>query len=186
MNEKEKMLNGLLYDANYDKSLIDERIKCKSLCYEYNNLHPEQLEERKNIIKQILGKTKENFLIEQPFICDYGYNIEIGDNFYANHNLIILDPAKVTFGDNVFIGPNCAFYTPLHPLDAETRNKGLETAKPIKVGNNVWFGGNVVVLPGVTIGDNAVIGAGSVVIKDIPANVLAVGNPCKPVKEIKQ
>ncbi len=186
MNEKEKMLNGLLYDANYDKSLIDERIKCKSLCYEYNNLHPEQLEERKNIIKQILGKTKENFLIEQPFICDYGYNIEIGDNFYANHNLIILDPAKVTFGDNVFIGPNCAFYTPLHPLDAETRNKGLETAKPIKVGNNVWFGGNVVVLPDVTIGDNSVIGAGSVVVKDIPANVLAVGNPCKPVKEIKQ
>ncbi len=184
MNEKEKMLNGLLYDANYDKSLIDERIKCKSLCYEYNNLHPEQLEERKNIIKQILGKTKENFLIEQPFICDYGYNIEIGNNFYANHNLIVLDPAKVIFGDNVFIGPNCAFYTPLHPLDAETRNKGLETAKPIKVGNNVWFGGNVVVLPGVTIGDNAVIGAGSVVIKDIPANVLAVGNPCKVIREL--
>ncbi len=186
MNEKEKMLNGLLYDANYDKSLMDERIRCKSLCYEYNNLHPEKLEVRKNIIKQILGKTKGNFLIEQPFMCDYGYNIEIGDNFYANHNLIVLDPAKVTFGDNVFIGPNCAFYTPLHPLDAETRNKGLETAKSIKVGNNVWFGGNVVVLPGVTIGDNSVIGAGSVVVKDIPANVLAVGNPCKPVRGIEQ
>ena len=184
MNEKEKMLKGLLYDANYDKSLIEERTQCKSLCYEYNNLQPVKADERKKLLKQILGKTKENFLIEQPFMCDYGYNIEIGENFYSNHNLIILDPAKVIFGDNVFIGPNCAFYTPLHPMDAETRNNGLEYAKPIKVGNNVWFGGNVVVLPGVTIGDNTVIGAGSVVTKDIPSNVLAVGNPCKVIRNI--
>ena len=184
MNEKEKMLKGLLYDANFDKSLIEERTQCKSLCYEYNNLQPVKADERKKLLKQILGKTKENFLIEQPFMCDYGYNIEIGENFYSNHNLIILDPAKVIFGDNVFIGPNCAFYTPLHPMDADTRNKGLEYAKPIKVGNNVWFGGNVVVLPGVTIGDNTVIGAGSVVTKDIPSNVLAVGNPCKIIRNI--
>lgn len=184
MNEKEKMLKGLLYDANYDKSLIDERQKCKSLCYEYNNLNPNKTDKRKELIKEILGSTKENFLIEQPFQCDYGYNIEIGENFYANHNLLILDPNKVTFGDNVFIGPNCSFYTPLHPLDAPTRNKGLETAKAIKVGNNVWFGGSVTVLPGVTIGDNSVIGAGSVVVKDIPSNTLAVGNPCKVIKKI--
>lgn len=184
MNEKEKMLKGLLYDANYDKSLKEERTECKSLCYEYNNLHPANTDERKKLLKQILGKTKENFLIEQPFMCDYGYNIEIGENFYSNHNLIILDPAKVIFCDNVFIGPNCAFYTPLHPMDFETRNKGLEYAKPIKVGNNVWFGGNVVVLAGVTIGDNTVIGAGSVVTKDIPSNVLAYGNPCKVIRNI--
>ena len=184
MDEKEKMLSGLLYDANYDKALIEERTKCKSLCYEYNNLPPYEIEKRKILIEKILGSTKENFLVEQPFQCDYGYNISIGENFYANHNLIILDPGKVEFGDNVFIGPNCGFYTPEHPLDAETRNKGLEYAKPIKVGNNVWFGGNVVVLGGVTIGDNAVIGAGSVVTKDIPSNVVAVGNPCKVIRVI--
>ena len=110
--------------------------------------------------------------------------IEIGENFYSNHNLVILDPAKVKFGDNVFIGPNCGFYTAEHPLDAEERNKGLEYAKPIKVGNNVWFGGNVTVIAGVTIGDNVVIGAGSVVVKDIPSNTVAVGNPCKVIKNL--
>ncbi len=133
-----------------------------------------------------MGKTKEKFLIEQPFHCDYGYNIEIGENFYSNHNLIILDSNKVIFGDNIFIGPNCGFYTPNHPLDAKTRNKGIETALPIKIGNNVWLGGNVVVLQGVTVGDNSVIGAGSVVTKDIPSNVVAAGNPCKVIKKIEQ
>ena len=117
-------------------------------------------------------------------MCDYGYNIEIGDNFYANHNLLILDANKVKFGDNVFIGPNCGFYTASHPLDYPTRNKDLEYANPIIVGNNVWFGGNVVVLPGVKIGDNTVIGAGSVVTKDIPSGVVAVGNPCRVIKNI--
>ena len=184
MDEKEKRDRGLLYDGNYEKSLLDERIKCKSLCHRYNNLSPENTQERQEIMKQILGKTQTNFLIEQPFFCDYGYNIEIGENFYANHNLIILDPAKVIFGDNVFIGPNCAFYTPQHPLDAETRNKGLEYAFPIKIGNNVWLGGNVVVLPNVTIGDNTVIGAGSVVNKNIPPNVIAAGNPCRVIREL--
>lgn len=184
MSEKEKMLAGEIYDANYDKQLIQERQIAKELCYYYNNLRPSQIEERKELLKKILGKTKENFWIEQPFVCDYGYNIEVGENFYANHNLIILDGNKVKFGDNVFVAPNCSFYTAGHPLDAETRNKGLEYAKPIEIGNNVWIGGNVVVLPGVKIGDNAVIGAGSVVNKDIPANVVAVGNPCKVIKEI--
>ena len=135
-------------------------------------------------MKEILGKTKGQFLIEPNFFCDYGYNISLGNNFYANHNLVILDCAPVEFGDNVFIGPNCGFYTAEHPIDAETRNKGLEFARPIKIGNNVWFGGNVTVLGGVTIGDNAVIGAGSVVTKDIPANVVAVGNPCRILKAI--
>lgn len=185
MDEKEKMLQGLLYDANYDEDLKFERLECKKLCHKYNQLSPELLEERQELLREILGATGENFLIEQPFMCDYGYNIEIGENFYANHNLMILDPIKVTFGDNVFIGPNCSFYTPIHPLDAKTRNKGLEIAKPIKVGNNVWFGGNVVVMPGVTIGDNAVIGAGSVVTKDVLPNMLAFGNPCKMIREIE-
>jgi len=184
MTEKEKMLSGEIYDANYNKDLIKERYIIKDKCFEYNNIKPSEVETRNKLMKSILGKTKENFLIEQPFICDYGYNIEIGENFYSNHNLVILDANKVKFGDNVFIAPNCGFYTAGHPLDAETRNKGLEYAKPITVGNNVWIGGNVVVLPGVTIGDNAVIGAGSVVNKDIPSNVVAVGNPCRVIKEI--
>ncbi len=184
MDEKEKMLAGEIYDANYDEKLIQERLEAKDKCFEYNNLKPSKLDERQNLIKQILGKTRNQFLIEQPFVCDYGYNIEIGENFYSNHNLVILDANKVEFGDNVFIAPNCGFYTAGHPLDYETRNKGLEYAKPIKVGNNVWIGGNVVVLPGVTIGDNVVIGAGSVVVKDIPSNSVAVGNPCRVIKEL--
>ena len=143
-----------------------------------------EIEKRIILLKKLLGKTKEKLHIEQPFMCDYGYNIEIGDNFYANHNLLILDANKVKFGDNVFIGPNCGFYTASHPLDYPTRNKDLEYANPIIVGNNVWFGGNVVVLPGVKIGDNTVIGAGSVVTKDIPDNVLAVGNRCKIIKNL--
>ena len=184
MTEKEKASMGLLYDANKDEELIKDRAYCKSLCFEYNQLHPDKTCERTALIKKILGKTSNSFLIEQSFICDYGYNIEIGDNFYSNHNCIILDCAKVTFGDNVFIAPNCGFYTAGHPLDAKTRNLGLEYAYPITIGNNVWISGNVVVLPGVTIGDNVVIGAGSVVTKDIPNGVVAAGNPCRIIKRI--
>lgn len=184
MTEKEKARNGLLYDANTDPLLIEERLRCKELCYEYNQLHPIKMEECRNIIKKLFGKTGEHFLIEQPLWCDYGYLIEIGENFYANHNCTILDTAKVTFGNNVFIGPNCGFYAAVHPLDVLQRNKGLEYAYPITIGNNVWIGGNVIVLPGVTIGDNSTIGAGSIVSKDIPDGVLAFGNPCRVIKSI--
>ena len=184
MTEKEKMLAGEIYNANYDEELIKERIEVKDKCFEYNNIKPSNIEGRTKLLKEILGKYEETFYIEQPFICDYGYNIEIGKNFYANHNLVILDGNKVEFGDNVFVAPNCAFYTAGHPLDYKERNKGLEYAKPIKVGNNVWIGGNVTVLLGVSIGDNVVIGAGSVVTKDIPSNVIAVGNHCRVIKEI--
>ena len=186
MHEKEKMLNGLLYYADKDELLKNERLQCKKLCHEYNQLSPENIKERENLLKQILASTQEHFLVEQPFVCDYGYNIEIGENFYSNHNLTILDCNKVKFGDNVFIGPNCSFYCAMHPLDIKTRNEGLEYSKPITVGNNVWFGGNVVVLAGVTIGDGVVVGAGSVVTKDVPNNVVIAGNPAKIIKEIVQ
>ena len=184
MTEKEKASHGMIYNANYDATLINERNHIKGLCYDYNQLHPSKTDERNALIRKILGKTKERFLVEQPFVCDYGYNIEIGENFYANHNLVILDCAKVTFGDNVFIAPNCGFYTAGHPLDFERRIQCLEFAYPISIGNNVWIGGNVAVMPGVTIGDNTVIGAGSVVTKDVPTGVIAVGNPCRVLREI--
>ena len=167
MTEKEKMLNGELYLPDTDKTLFQERMNCKILCHQYNSLSPDKLEERKSLVKQIVGKTQEKFHIEQPLYCDYGYNIEIGENFYSNHNIVILDCAKVKFGDNVFIGPNCGFYTAEHPLDAQTRNKGLEYAKPIIVGNNVWFGGGVQVVAGVTIGNNVVIGANATIVGEI-------------------
>lgn len=178
------MITGMIYDANNDPDLISERLECKELCRDYNELRPRQTEERDNLLRKILGEVKTNILIEQPFHCDYGYNIRVGENFYANFNLIILDEAPVTFGDNVFIAPNCGFYTAGHPIDAVERNKGLEYARPISVGDNVWIGAGVSVLPGVTIGDNCVIGAGSVVVRDIPSGSVAVGNPCKVVKTL--
>ncbi len=184
MTEKEKMLAGMIYDANNDAALIEERLVCKELCRDYNDLRPREAEARDALLRRILGSAGEGLLIEQPFYCDYGYNIRVGNNFYANFNLVILDEAPVTFGDNVFIAPNCGFYTAGHPIDATERNKGLEYARPITVGDNVWIGAGVSILPGVSIGDNCVIGAGSVVVKDIPSNSGAVGNPCKVVKTI--
>ena len=181
MSEKEKMLSGEFYNP-LDSELINERVKCKLLCQEYNNIKYDDIEKREKILKQILGKTKEKFFIEQPFICDYGYNIEIGENFYSNHNLVILDCAKVKFGDNVFIAPNCGFYTAEHPLDAETRNKGSEYAKPIIIGNNVWIGGGVQILSGVTVGNNSVVAAGAVVTKNVPDNSVVAGVPAKVIK----
>lgn len=186
MTEKEKMQSGLLYDANYDPELCQERVDCKERCYDYNALRPSQTEEQTALIRQILGKTKGPFTILAPFWCDYGYNIEIGENFFANHGCVILDCAKVTFGDNVFVAPNCGFYTAGHPVDAERRNAGLEYAWPITVGDNVWFGGGVQVLPGVTIGSDVVIASGSVVNRDIPDHVVAGGNPCRVIRPITE
>lgn len=186
MTEKEKARLGKLYDANYDMELLEERKKAKILCYEFNNLSPLEDERGKGILKNLLGRTKNSFTITSPFYCDYGYNIKLGENFYSNHNLVILDGAEVVFGDNVFIAPNCCITTAGHPLDVEQRNIGLEYAYPIKIGNNVWIGANVTILPGVTIGNDVVIGAGSVVNKDIPKGVIAVGNPCKILREITE
>lgn len=184
MTEKEKMLCGMIYDANYDPQLIEERLVCKELCRDYNDLRPKDIAGRDALLRKILGAAGDGLLVEQPFYCDYGYNIRVGKNFFANFNLVILDEAQVTFGDNVFIAPNCGFYTAGHPVDAAERNKGLEYARPITVGNDVWFGAGVSVLPGVTIGSNCVIGAGSVVTKDIPSNSVAVGNPCRVIRTI--
>ncbi len=186
MTEKEKMLSQMMYDANYDDELIRERLLAKELCHEFNRLSPSDAERQSSILRQLLGKTAETFCILAPFWCDYGYNIEIGKNFFANHNTVILDGAKVKFGDNVFVAPNCGFYTAGHPIDAERRNKGLEYAYPITVGDNVWIGAGTQVMPGVTIGSNVVIGGGSVVVKDIPDNVVAAGNPCRVIREITQ
>ena len=183
MPDKELMLKGELYNPN-NKELVSDRLKCKCLCHEFNQTSPSDILRRKEIIKKLLN-TNGDFLIESFFWCDYGYNITLGSNFYSNHNLTILDPAQVVFGNNVFIGPNCSFYTALHPLNPKERNLGYEYAKPIKVGSNVWLGGNVTVLAGVEIGDNTTIGAGSVVIKSIPSNSLAYGNPCKVIIKIE-
>lgn len=186
MTEKEKMLAGMLYHPGGDEAMSRERRACKDLCHAYNQLPHSDAEGRREIMERLLGKTNGPFTITAPFWCDLGYNIEIGENFYTNYNCVILDDAKVTFGDNVLIAPNCGFYTAGHPIDAAQRNTGVEYAYPITVGNNVWFGGGVHVMPGVSIGDNAIIGAGSVVTKDIPANVIAVGNPCKVLREITE
>lgn len=186
MTEKEKMQKQMLYDANYDDSLLQERNYAKELCFDFNNTRPLDVEKQQEIIKKLVGKTKKSFCITAPFYCDYGYNIELGENFYSNHNLVILDGAKVVFGDNVFIAPDCGFYTAGHPIDFERRNQGLEYAYPITVGDNVWIGAGVHVMPGVTIGSNVVIGGGSVVTKDIPDNCVAVGNPCKVIRAITE
>ena len=173
-----------LYDANYDAAILAGLDECKELCYDYNQMHPTDRAGRMEALRNIVGSMGSCASVTPPFWCDYGANIHLGENFYANHGLIILDGASVTFGDNVFIAPNCVFSTAGHPIDAPTRNEGLEYALPITVGNDVWFGMGVMVCPGVTIGSNVVIGAGSVVNKDIPSGVVAVGNPCRPIRKI--
>ena len=186
MTEWEKAAAGLLYDANYDPELLQARAKAQDLCMDYNQLRSTQKDERIALLRTLLAACGEDIIIEPPFFVDYGSNMRVGKAFYANHNLVVLDGAPITFGDHVFIGPNCCFSTAGHPLDPAPRNAGLEYAKPITVGNNVWIGMGVQVLPGVTIGDNVVIGAGSVVTKDIPSGMLAVGVPCRTVREIAE
>lgn len=182
---EESTMHELFYDAT-DPALIRRRLVCKDLCAQYNRLLPSDLEGKEALLRRLLGSVGQRVWIEPTFWCDYGDQIHLGEDFYANHNLVILDAAPVTFGDHCFIAPNCGFYTAGHPLDFPQRDQGLESAQPITVGNHVWIGGNVSVLPGVTIGDGAVIGAGSVVTRDIPPNMLAVGNPCRPVRPIEQ
>lgn len=186
MTEWEKAQAGFLYDANYDSDLIDMRTKCADLCYEFNMCRPSDVTKQQEVLHKLFGQIKGNVVVTAPFYCDYGVNISVDENFYTNHNVTILDGAKVTFGDNVFIAPDCMFSTAGHSIDTEQRNLGLEIALPIMVGDNVWIGTNVSVLPGVTIGSNVVIGAGSVVNRNIPDGVIAAGNPCRVIRKITE
>ena len=184
MTEKEKMLAGEIYSA-VDQELLEELTATREKIFEYNSLRPSETERMKEIIKELFGHVADdNYLINQPFRCDYGKQISIGKRFFANFNFTVLDEARVTIGDDCFIGPNVSIYTACHSTDPIERNSRQEWAKPVTIGNNVWIGGSVTILPGVTIGDNVTIGAGSVVTKNIPSNSIAVGNPCKVIKAL--
>ena len=185
MDHKERMLANLPYKAWLD-GLSEERLENKKKIYRYNHLEPGNPEEKDRLIKDILGKCGDYINIEPPFFCDYGYNIEIGENFFANYNFTVLDVGKVRIGENVQIAPNVSIYTAGHPIHPETRNSGYEYGIDITIGDNCWIGGNTCIMPGVTIGKNVVIGAGSVVTKDIPDDVIAVGNPCRVVRTITE
>lgn len=178
-----KMLAGEIYEAGHPE-FLNRLMRTREILWEFNNLRPSQTDRMQLIIRELFGVCGERFMINQPFRCDYGCNIYIGENFFANFNLTILDEAEVRFGDNVFIGPNVSIYTACHPLGAEERNTWVEWAEKVIIGNNVWIGGGATILPGVTIGDNVVIGAGSVVTKDVPSNVAVGGNPAKIIKRL--
>lgn len=181
MTEKEKMLAGQLYLAS-DEELSKDRLKARRLFRTFNNTTEEEIEYRTKLLKELFGTTGEGIFIEPNFKCDYGYNIHVGKNFFANYDCIILDVCNVTIGDNCMMAPRVCIYTATHPLDAESRISGAEFGKPVTIGDNVWFGGSSVVLPGVNIGNNVVIAAGAVVTKDVPDNVVVGGNPAKIIK----
>lgn len=184
MTEKEKMLSGMVYSA-IDDQLLKELNEVKEIIHEYNALKPSQTLRRFQILMDLLGHVADDeIIVNQPFYCDYGKQIRVGKRFFANFNLTILDEARVTIGDDCFIGPNVSIYTACHSTDPVERNTRREWAEPVTIGDNVWIGGSVTILPGVTIGSNVTIGAGSVVTRDIPDNVVAVGNPCKVIKNL--
>lgn len=169
-----------------DGAVFEEQKIARKLLQEFNFMDRSDFDGLGKLVKQILGKSGEGTFINPPFYCDYGSHIEVGDNFFANYNCSIIDVAKVTIGDNVMLAPNVAIYTAGHPIHPDSRNSAYEYGIKVTIGSNVWIGGNVVINPGVTIGDNVVIGAGSVVTRDIPANVVAVGNPCRVMKQITE
>ena len=184
MTEKEKMLAGMTYSA-VDQQLLEELNTVKEIIHRYNSISPSATKERLSILKGLLGHIGDDeIIINQPFYCDYGKQISVGRRFFANFNLTILDEAQVSIGDDCFIGPNVSIYTACHSTDPVERNTRMEWAEHVTIGDNVWIGGSVTILPGVTIGNNVTIGAGSVVTKDIPDNVVAVGNPCKVIKRL--
>lgn len=183
MTELQKCNSGLWYHTE-STGLSVKHLAASDLCAKFNRTRPSNIKKRQRLLRRILGRMGNDCYIEPSLQCSYGFNLDVGDHFFANSNCFFMDDAKITFGDHVFIGPNCAFYTAQHPIHPVQRNRKIERALPILVGNNVWFGGNCVVLPGVKIGSNTVIGAGSVVTKDIPDNVVAVGNPCRVLRNI--
>ena len=182
-SELQKLKDGELYDYT-DPEVRAAHIRAVELCDEYNGTGRTETEKRDRILRELFGSLGENALIEKNIRIDYGFNVHAGDNFFVNYDCVFLDCAPITFGNNVFIAPQCGFYAVNHPLEADLRNSGVETGVPITVGDDVWIGGGVKVMPGVTIGSNVVIGGGSVVVKDIPSNSLAVGNPARVVKSI--
>lgn len=177
------MVAGRRYMASHP-GLTGRLVEVRDKLWEYNSVRPSDIERQRELLHEILGSHGKAFHFNQPFRCDYGCNIHIGENFFANFNLTILDEAEVRFGENVFIGPNVSIYTACHPLDAPTRATAEEWAEPVIVGNNVWMGGSVTIVPGVTIGDNVVIAAGSVVTKDVPSDVLVGGNPARIIRKL--
>ena len=194
MTEQEKMIHGKIYDSS-DSLLAMQRKAAHKLCLDYNNLYEDKEQERNEILDKLVPNKGKNLYLQGPIQFDYGIYTTFGNNCYANFHLTVLDCAPVTIGDNVFFGPNCSLMTPVHPYLANERNLrvkedgtlyDLEYAKPIKIGNDCWIASNVTVCGGVTIGDGCVIGAGSVVTKDIPAGVLAAGNPCRVIRPITE
>lgn len=186
MNDKPKVPINCFFQGCYNPAYEKEIRRTKDRCHRYNQLSPNDREAQLEILGELLGHMGRETVITPPFWCDYGYNITVGDYFYSNHNLIITDGASVTFGDNVFIAPNCCFTTAEHAIDPEMRKAGIEIAKPITIGNNVWIGAGSTILAGVEIGANSVIGAGSVVTRSIPENVVAFGVPCRVMREITE
>ena len=193
MTEKEKMLKGEIYDPT-DKELADRRVLAHKLSFEYNNTPETDTKKREEILTELMPNHGKGTFLQSPIQVDYGIFTTVGKNFYANFNFVVLDTCPINIGDNVFFGPNCTLATPLHPLNhAERRPRiredcstyDLEYGKPITIGNDCWIASNVVICGGVTIGDNCVIGAGSVVTRDIPANSLAAGNPCRVIREVE-
>ena len=180
------MLPSEVYSA-VDPELLEELMVTREMLYEYNSLHPSETRRMKEILKGLLGYVADDeFIINQPFRCDYGKQISIGKRFFANFNFTVLDEARVTIGDDCFIGPNVSIYTACHSTDPVERNSRQEWARPVTIGHNVWIGGSVTILPGVTVGDNSIVGAGAVVTKDVPANVIVVGNPARVLRQITE
>lgn len=183
MTERQKMLAGQLYLAS-DPELVGLQERARQITGAYNSTRHAERDVRRALLNRLLGKMGPRIEIEPPFRCDYGTNIVLGDNFYANFGCVLLDVVEIRIGDNVMLAPNVQIYTAHHPLDVATRISMLESGTPINIGHNVWIGGGAILLPGVSIGDNSVIGAGSVVTRDIPANVIAAGNPCRVLRDV--
>ena len=186
MTESEKMKAGMWYDANFDKELLEQRLIAEDLCFDLNTTRPSDIDKRNDILKKLLPNMEDNCTILSPFVTDYGCYCHIGHDSFLNHNAYLMDGGGITIGHHCFIGPNCGMYTAIHAAIAEERNQGLEKALPIVIGDNCWIGGDVTILPGVTIGSNTIIGAKSVVTKDIPEGVIAVGNPCQVLRPITE
>ncbi|WP_085993241.1 maltose acetyltransferase domain-containing protein [Oceanobacillus senegalensis] len=181
--EKEKMLRGERYDAS-DPQLVKERIYARKMTRLYNQTLETEDEKRMNLLKELIGSTRDELYIEPTFRCDYGYNIHVGENFYANFDCVLLDVCEIKIGDNCIFAPGVHIYTATHPIDATERTTGLEFGRPVKIGQNVWIGGRAIINPGVTIGNNVVVASGAVVTKDVPDNVVVGGNPAKIIKQI--